>query len=310
MSSWTRTQILIMKQFFLSGLVFFLLSFSSCVSTKVFNDLEARYAIVKSERNGFEKSRDSLQQAWDKLDNDLSEVSSYLERSRDSVSMALEQVKQWEEKYVLLKENSEEKIQNSIVQNNALLKEIALRKTELQSRSERVDQLEEMIQNQKQALSELKNRISNALLNFEGKGLTVEQRNGKVYVSMENKLLFKSGRWDIEPAGKQALSDLAKVLEENPDIAILIEGHTDNVPFSPKGQLESNWDLSTKRATAVVNILLENERILPQNLTAAGRSEFLPIGPNSSAEGRASNRRIEVVLSPSLDEITALLETN
>ena len=310
MSSWTRTQILIMKQFFLSGLVFFLLSFSSCVSTKVFNDLEARYAIVKSERNGFEKSRDSLQQAWDKLDNDLSEVSSYLERSRDSVSMALEQVKQWEEKYVLLKENSEEKIQNSIAQNNALLKEIALRKTELQSRSERVDQLEEMIQNQKQALSELKNRISNALLNFEGKGLTVEQRNGKVYVSMENKLLFKSGRWDIEPAGKQALSDLAKVLEENPDIAILIEGHTDNVPFSPKGQLESNWDLSTKRATAVVNILLENERILPQNLTAAGRSEFLPIGPNSSAEGRASNRRIEVVLSPSLEEITALLETN
>jgi chemotaxis protein MotB len=310
LSSWTRTQILIMKQFFLSGLVFFLLSFSSCVSTKVFNDLEARYAIVKSERNGFEKSRDSLQQAWDKLDNDLSEVSSYLERSRDSVSMALEQVKQWEEKYVLLKENSEEKIQNSIAQNNALLKEIALRKTELQSRSERVDQLEEMIQNQKQALSELKNRISNALLNFEGKGLTVEQRNGKVYVSMENKLLFKSGRWDIEPAGKQALSDLAKVLEENPDIAILIEGHTDNVPFSPKGQLESNWDLSTKRATAVVNILLENERILPQNLTAAGRSEFLPIGPNSSAEGRASNRRIEVVLSPSLDEITALLETN
>ncbi|MDB2328025.1 OmpA family protein [Flavobacteriaceae bacterium] len=299
-----------MKQFFLSGLVFFLLSFSSCVSTKVFNDLEARYAIVKSERNGFEKSRDSLQQAWDKLDNDLSEVSSYLERSRDSVSMALEQVKQWEEKYVLLKENSEEKIQNSIAQNNALLKEIALRKTELQSRSERVDQLEEMIQNQKQALSELKNRISNALLNFEGKGLTVEQRNGKVYVSMENKLLFKSGRWDIEPAGKQALSDLAKVLEENPDIAILIEGHTDNVPFSPKGQLESNWDLSTKRATAVVNILLENERILPQNLTAAGRSEFLPIGPNSSAEGRASNRRIEVVLSPSLDEIIALLETN
>jgi len=310
LSSWTRTQILIMKQFFLSGLVFFLLSFSSCVSTKVFNDLEARYAIVKSERNGFEKSRDSLQQAWDKLDNDLSEVSSYLERSRDSVSMALEQVKQWEEKYVLLKENSEEKIQNSIAQNNALLKEIALRKTELQSRSERVDQLEEMIQNQKQALSELKNRISNALLNFEGKGLTVEQRSGKVYVSMENKLLFKSGRWDIEPAGKQALSDLAKVLEENPDIAILIEGHTDNVPFSPKGQLESNWDLSTKRATAVVNILLENERILPQNLTAAGRSEFLPIGPNSSAEGRASNRRIEVVLSPSLDEITALLETN
>jgi chemotaxis protein MotB len=299
-----------MKQNLVLLLIFFLLTITSCVSTKVFNDLESRYAEVKMQRNSYEKSRDSIQQAWDLLDADLMEVSTYLKRSRDSVSQAREQLTQWEEKYNLLKENSEQKIQKSIAQNNALLKEIALRKTELQSRSERLDQLEEMIQSQKQALDELKNRLSDALLNFEGKGLTVEQRNGKVYVSMENKLLFKSGRWDIEPAGKQALKELAMVLEENPDISILIEGHTDNVPFSPNGALESNWDLSTKRATAVVNILLENGQILPQNLTAAGRSEYVPIAPNSTTEGRASNRRIEVVLSPSLDEITALLQTN
>jgi|TARA_A200000159_G_scaffold164912_1_gene197356 chemotaxis protein MotB len=287
--------------------LFFL--FNACVSTKVFNDLEARYAVVKSERNAYEKSRDSLQQSWDLLNSKLGEVEMYLSRSRDSVAKGLLELKDWEEKYTLLKENSEEKIQNSIASNNALLKEIALRKTELQLRSERVNQLEQMIQNQKQALDELKERLSDALLNFEGKGLTVEQRNGKVYVSMENKLLFKSGRWDIEPEGKEALKELATVLEENPDIAILIEGHTDNVPFSPKGQLESNWDLSTKRATAVVNILLENDNILAENLTAAGRSEFVPIASNSSAEGRAANRRIEVVLSPSLDEITSLLES-
>jgi chemotaxis protein MotB len=103
---------------------------------------------------------------------------------------------------------------------------------------------------------------------------------------------------------------LAAALENNPDISILIEGHTDNIPFTPNGQLESNWDLSTKRATAVVAILLKNKNILPENLTAAGRSEFVPIAPNSSAEGRAANRRIEVVLSPSLDEITSLLQTN
>lgn len=287
--------------------LFFL--FNACVSTKVFNDLEARYAVVKSERNAYEKSRDSLQQSWDLLNSKLGEVEMHLSRSRDSVAKGLLELKDWEEKYTLLKENSEEKIQNSIASNNALLKEIALRKTELQLRSERVNQLEQMIQNQKQALDELKERLSDALLNFEGKGLTVEQRNGKVYVSMENKLLFKSGRWDIEPEGKEALKELATVLEENPDIAILIEGHTDNVPFSPKGQLESNWDLSTKRATAVVNILLENDNILAENLTAAGRSEFVPIASNSSAEGRAANRRIEVVLSPSLDEITSLLES-
>ena len=288
---------------------FLFFAFNACVSTKVFNDLEARYAVVKTERNAYEKSRDSLQQSWDLLNSKLGGVEMYLSRSRDSVAKGLQELKDSEEKYTLLKENSEEKIQNSIAANNALLKEIALRKTELQSRSERVDQLEEMIQNQKQALDELKERLSDALLNFEGKGLTVEQRNGKVYVSMENKLLFKSGRWDIEPEGKEALKELATVLEENPDIAILIEGHTDNVPFSPKGQLESNWDLSTKRATAVINILLENDNILAENLTAAGSSGFVPIASNSSAEGRAANRRIEVVLSPSLDEITSLLES-
>lgn len=290
--------------------LFCLLIFSSsCVSTKVFNDLEARYAVVKAERNALEKSRDSLQQSSDRLKNDLVEAQAYLKRSRDSISNALNEINDWEDRYTLLKENSEEKIQNSIAENNALLKEIALRKTELQARSERVDQLEEMIQNQKQALEELKDRLSDALLNFEGKGLTVEQRNGKVYVSMENKLLFKSGRWDIEPEGKNALQELAIVLQENPDISILIEGHTDNVPFSPKGALESNWDLSTKRATSVVNILLQNDQILPENLTAAGRSEFVPIASNSLAEGRAANRRIEVVLSPSFDEITSLLES-
>ncbi len=298
-----------MKYSLIVTYAFLFFVFNACVSTKVFNDLEARYAVVKSERNAYEKSRDSLQQSWDLLNSKLGEVEMYLSRSRDSVAKGLQELKDWEEKYTLLKENSEEKIQNSIASNNALLKEIALRKTELQSRSERVNQLEQMIQNQKQALDELKERLSDALLNFEGKGLTVEQRNGKVYVSMENKLLFKSGRWDIEPEGKKALKELATVLEVNPDIAILIEGHTDNVPFSPKGQLESNWDLSTKRATAVVNILLENDNILAENLTAAGRSEFVPIAPNSSAEGRAANRRIEVVLSPSLDEITSLLES-
>lgn len=298
-----------MKYSLIVTYAFLFFVFNACVSTKVFNDLEARYAVVKSERNAYEKSRDSLQQSWDLLNSKLGEVKMYLSRSRDSVAKGLQELKDWEEKYTLLKENSEEKIQNSIASNNALLKEIALRKTELQSRSERVNQLEQMIQNQKQALDELKERLSDALLNFEGKGLTVEQRNGKVYVSMENKLLFKSGRWDIEPEGKKALKELATVLEVNPDIAILIEGHTDNVPFSPKGQLESNWDLSTKRATAVVNILLENDNILAENLTAAGRSEFVPIAPNSSAEGRAANRRIEVVLSPSLDEITSLLES-
>jgi len=283
------------------------LTASSCVSTKVFNDLESRYATLKIERNSLEKSKDSIQQAWNILDGKWQETEGYLKRSRDSVSNALEQLKTLQKEYALLEQNSDQKIQESIGSNNALLKEIAIKEAQLLARSERVDQLEQLMSEQKQALLELKQRLTDALLNFEGKGLTVEQRNGKVYVSMENKLLFRSGSWNVGGEGQKALSQLGTVLAENPDIVVMIEGHTDNVPFSPKEALESNWDLSTKRATAVVNILLKNDLILPQNLTAAGRSEYVPIAPNSDAMGRAANRRIEVILSPQWDEINALL---
>ena len=287
-----------------------MLYFSSCVSTKVFNDLESRYSEMKIQRYKLQNSQDSLQQSWDRLNNNWNKTKSYLNRSRDSVILGLGEIKILKEEFALLMENSNFKIQKSIYKNNSLLREIALKETELYSRSERVNQLEKIIDDQKQALNDLKEQLSDALLNFEGKGLTVEQRNGKVYISMDNKLLFKSGRWNVESQGKKAIQQLSMVLMKNPEISILIEGHTDNVPFTSRGAMKSNWDLSTKRATAVVEILLENDQILPQNITAAGRSEYFPIAPNSSVDGRAANRRIEVILSPSLDKITALLETN
>ncbi|HER39958.1 MAG TPA: OmpA family protein, partial [Salinimicrobium catena] len=157
-------------------------------------------------------------------------------------------------------------------------------------------------------MNALKNSLSRALTNFEGKGLTVEQRDGKVYVSMENKLLFSSGSWSVGTEGQKAVAQLALVLADNPDIAVLIEGHTDNVPYNGSGQLTDNWDLSTKRATAIVQLLRQNAEIDPQNLTAAGRGEYAPIASNDTAEGRAKNRRIEVILTPKLDEINKLLQ--
>ena len=291
--------------------LFFILftCFTNCISTKVFNDLESRYAKIKIEKNILENSEDSLQQSLDKLDMKWKETNSYLENSRDSIKLGLKKNRLLSEELDLVKKNSSLKIQESISKNNALIKEIAIKETELLSRTERIDNLEKIISSQKKVLNDLKNRISDALLNFKGKGLSIRQRNGKVYVSMENKLLFKSGRWNIELQGKQALVSLSKVLEENPDISILIEGHTDNIPFTSRGAIESNWDLSTKRATAVVKILLENNKILPQNLTAAGKSEFVPIAPNTSVDGRAANRRIEIILSPSLDKIMGLINS-
>ena len=282
---------------------------TNCVSTKVFNDLESRYSKVKIEKNKLQNSEDSLQQSLDKLDLKLSDTQAYLEISRDSTKLGLKINELLNEELDLVKKNSTLKIQENIAKNNALIKKIAIKETELLSRTERIDRLEKIISSQKKILSDLKNRISEALLNFRGKGLSIKQRNGKVYISMENKLLFKSGKWNIELQGKQALIRLSKVLEENPDISILIEGHTDNIPFTSKGAMESNWDLSTKRATAVVKILLENNNILPQNLTAAGKSEFVPIASNTTIEGRAANRRIEIILSPSLDKIIELINS-
>ncbi len=168
-------------------------------------------------------------------------------------------------------------------------------------------ELEQVIAAKDAAMTKLKNAISSALTDFEGKGLTVEQRDGKVYVSMENKLLFSSGSWAVGSEGRRAVQQLGSVLGDNPDIAVLIEGHTDNVPYKGNGTLTSNWDLSTKRATSIVNILRENSNINPQNLTAAGRGEFAPVASNDSPQGKAKNRRIEVILTPKLDELSKLL---
>ena len=223
--------------------------------------------------------------------------------------------------YDALEKNSSEAIASNSKKNRELLaqleaKEQALAaenerlntlKKELEDRSQRVAELEGVIAKKDAAMTKLKDAISKALTNFEGKGLTVEQRDGKVYVSMENKLLFQSGSWSVGSEGRQAVQQLGAVLADNPDIAILIEGHTDNVPYSGNGQLSGNWDLSTKRATAIVNILRENSTINPENLTAAGRGEYAPIASNETAEGRAKNRRIEVILTPKLDEISKIL---
>ena len=166
------------------------LSFNSCVSTKVFNDLEARYSEMKINRNALIKYQDSLQQAFNALDKNWYKTSAYLKRSRDSVSIGLEQITSLEEEYALLAQNSNKKINESIARNNSLLKEIAIKESQLLTRSERVNQLEKLMSQQKESLQLLKKSLSDALLNFEGNGLTVEQRDGKVYVSMENKLLF------------------------------------------------------------------------------------------------------------------------
>jgi chemotaxis protein MotB len=153
----------------------------------------------------------------------------------------------------------------------------------------------------------LRKSVTDALLGFEGKGLTVHMKEGKVYVSLEEKLLFASGKWDVSTEGVAALKNLAKVLEKNKDIHVMIEGHTDNVPYKGTGQVNDNWDLSVMRATSIVKIIMAIGKIDPRRLTTAGRSEYLPVDPSNSSAARAKNRRTEIILTPRLEELLRII---
>lgn len=181
---------------------------------------------------------------------------------------------------------------------------------QLMVRSKRISDLEEILSRKDSAVVALKNNIANALLGFKDQGLTVEQKNGKVYVSLEEQLLFKSGSWVVDVKGQDALKKLGKVLETQPEVGILIEGHTDNVPYKGSGAIEDNWDLSVKRATAIVKILTANSSINAAQLSAAGRSEYSPLDTADTKEAKAKNRRTEIIITPKLNELFKILEQN
>ncbi|MFQ3350770.1 MAG: chemotaxis protein MotB [Candidatus Marivariicella framensis] len=295
-----------MKTFF--PIVFFSFLINGCVSFKTFNDIEDLYASQKMKYRTSQNENKLLSIKIDSLSEGLELKINLLKVTNESLTLKKSELSKLQNDYTFLSSKSDSDIKARINENNGLLDSLALKQYELSKGLERVGELERLVIEKEQNLSLLKKNLSDALLSFKGKGLTVEQRNGKVYVSMENKLLFKSGSWTVGNEGKKAINQLSNVLAENPEINVLIEGHTDNVPYSGDGPIKNNWDLSTKRATSIVQLLLNNKQILPQNITAAGRGEFLPVGPNSNEKGKSSNRRIEVILTPQLDAITELLE--
>lgn len=181
---------------------------------------------------------------------------------------------------------------------------------ELEARNARLREMERMLYAKDSIMNALKNRITDALLGFEDQGLTVTHKNGKVYVSLEEKLLFSSGSTVVDEKGQQALRQLAQVLARNPDINIMIEGHTDDVPIRRGSTMEDNWDLSVLRATSIVRIILDAAPVDPTRITVAGRGEYLPIDPSDNADARRKNRRTEIILSPDLDELYRILELN
>lgn len=302
----------------------------SCVSKKVFNDLENKYTELKKENrklldDGEDciKTKNELDLAHTALKAEYDKTKSERDKLLADYAATDKSLKTLQASYKALEKNSDEAFAANMNKNRELLAQLESKqkalateqerlnklKSDLEASSQRLNELESYIAAKDASMKKLKETLSKALNAFEGNGLTVEQKNGKVYVSMENKLLFQTGSWAVGDQGKKAVVEVGKVLAQNPDITVLIEGHTDNdkILGTIGGGIENNWDLSTKRATAIVNILSENSGISKKNLTAAGRGEFAPIMSNDSAEGKAKNRRIEIILTPKLDEISKLL---
>jgi len=307
-------------------LVVIAFTLNACVSKKVYTELETKYNKLRSANSELIQEKDNLLAVKKTLEDDLLKLNNEYDALSTERALLENNLKALQNKYNNLDESyqvlsaqSSKKLAEQSKKNQELLTQLeekerkleaeSLRlenlQLELNHRSAQIEELQNLINAKEAQMQQLKDAISKALLNFEGKGLTVEQKNGKIYVSMENKLLFNSGSWAVGTQGKKAVEQLASVLSQNKDINVLIEGHTDNVPYTGTTIID-NWDLSVKRATAIVRIL-ENKGVSQTQITAAGRSEYIPVGTNETKEGKAKNRRIEIILAPNLDEISKIL---
>lgn len=334
-----------MKKIFPFTLVilFLFVSLNSCVSSKKFRELQItnRQSLVdlddcRAENMTLKMKSREQETKLAALEKDMSKMKEDLDLALSERNKAADELASVSARYNELQTAQEDLIKGNLSETRKLLadlkaaqenlkqKEDVLRQLEqsldlkkisldelnmeLEKKNARMADLEKILETQKKIAGDLKNKVSEALLGFENNGLTVTNRNGKVYVSLDEKLLFKTASWDIDANGRSALKKLAGVLEKNPDIQITIEGHTDNVPYKPgSGQLKDNWDLSVKRATTVVRVLLDGTRIKPSRLTASGRSEYLPVDTNDTNDARQKNRRTEIILTPDLTELYKLI---
>ena len=322
-----------------------LISISSCVPKKEFEKVKNKKASCVEEKEALKEENRNIEIKNRELRSQVDILRKKNERlEQDSLARAKritfyqKKNQELQDKYEDLKSTQEKLLKGTSQETKELLTEIQNTQEQLQKKEDRLRTMERNLQEKKQNLNQLKSelenkqqrlvelerilnrkdsvvkairkKVTNALLGFKGEGLNVHKKNGKVYVSLDEKLLFPSGSTVIDQRGKQALKKLAKVLEKNKDINIMVEGHTDNVPYISDESIKDNWDLSVKRATAVVRILMNNSNIAGERIIAAGRSKYLPLEPNDSKEAKRKNRRTEIILTPKLDELLQILNKN
>lgn len=322
-----------MKKFVLFLLVFGLTA--GCVPIKKFEELQADYDQSQEELARLKTENTDLSMTLKEIEaerNRLSKSVKGLESDTLSKGKQLRALKRSYEElsdsYALLIENNNSLVARNAEENRRLLAEMQLLEGKLQgkedslriraqemdsisnaliARERKVNELQSMLSEKDSATNALRQRVADALLGFEGKGVNIEQKDGRIYVTLDNSLLFASGKWEVGAEGTKALDQLSVVLAENNDINVLIEGHTDNDQYYGGNVIKDNWDLSVMRATNVVKILTNNKGVDPMRVTAAGRSEYIPVDSNDSADGKAKNRRIEIILIPDYQALLDLI---
>ena len=314
---------------------------TSCVTMEKYSALESRndqlnkqYAIAQDELSAV---RDENKRLLDQV----KQMRSTISQAELDVSTLEKEIEKMKKQYADAKDTDDESVSTYMKQltgTNAdltsarrMLEErekelnekesrLEILEKEYQERKERMDdltrkledkdnELKKAIAEKDKAVSDIRTKVANALVGFENKGLKIDVKDGKVYVSMEDKLLFASGRWDVSAEGLKAIAELSKILEENPDINVMVEGHTDNVAYRGRNEVKDNWDLSVMRSTSIVKALLKNKNIDPNRITASGKGEYAPKVSNDTKENRAINRRTEIILTPKYVELLDILST-
>ena len=323
----------------LIGITVLSIVMTSCVSMEKYAALESKndrlnkqYSITKDELSAANSENKRLIEQNKQLKGSISNAEKNIERLNDELQQLSAEYAAAKKKYEettaaymaqltgknndlsstrLLLEEREKELNEKESRLEVLQKEYEERKERMDDLTRKLEEkeqeLKKALEEKERAINEIRQKVANALVGFENKGLKIEVKDGKVYVSMEDKLLFASGSWTVSAEGMKAITELSKILEENTDINVMVEGHTDNVAYRGKSEVKDNWDLSVMRATAIVKALLKNSTIEPGRITASGRGEYVPKVDNSTKENRAVNRRTEIILTPKYVELLDIL---
>jgi len=296
-------------------LVTVVLMATGCVTKSKYKELDARYQKCTEDLNYTNSEKNELLNKNRDLTAEVSALKTQINTIKEDTAAMGRRIRIAERNLAKTKGDYDELLRSFTDQNvskkaevEMLMNTLEARQRELEEKEARLAELQNILAQKDAEVKALRNKVADALKGFEDKGLTIYEKNGKVYVSLDEKLLFASGSWEIDSKGREALAELGKVLANDHDINVVIEGHTDNVPYRGSGNVKDNWDLSVMRATAVVKELLKNKDIFPQRISASGRSEYIPVDTEDTKEARAKNRRTEIILTPKLDELFKIID--